>query len=203
MTGGADEETLDQMRINAPRAYQTQNRAVTLKDYASLATGVASVSKASSVANTYSNVTVFILGAGGQPANQALRDATKAYLDDRKMAGATVSVLNGTLVGVNLGTSGSPCSIGVNSRFVNTDVKEAVTQAITNYFDPNNGDFGNRVPVSDIYRVIAQVPGVDYAIITMMARTDAAQSGVADAVYQAWELPILGTLYLTASGGIS
>lgn len=203
MTGGADEENIDTIRTNAPLSYQTQDRAVTLNDYANLAVGVASISKASAVANTYSNVTVFVLGGGGQPANQALLDATKAYLDARKMAGTTVTILNGTSIGVNIGTSISPVTIGVNSRYVNTSVKQSVTQAITSFFDPSVGNFGSRISVSDLYTTIAQVPGVDYAIIPMMARTDAVQSGVADAIFQPWEIAILGTLYITASGGIT
>lgn len=202
-TGGADEEDIDQIRVNAPRAYQTQARAVTLADYGNLALGVSSVYKASAVANTYSSVSVFILGPGGQPPNQALLDAAKAYLDDRKMAGTTVSVLAGSQIAVNLGTSIAPVIIGVMDRFVRTDVKNAVTQALTNYFSPANSDFGKRIPLSDIYTVIANVPGVQYANVTMMARNDASQTGTADVLSQPWEIPVLGSLYLTATGGIA
>lgn len=202
-SGGADEESLDQIRLNAPRAYQTQDRAVTLSDFSNLALGVASVFKAKAVANTYTNVTVFILGPGGQLPNQALKDATKAYLDDRKMAGTTVSVLGGSQVPVNLGLIATPVIIGVLDRFTRTDVKNNVQQALSNYFAAGSSDFGKRIPVSDIYSVIAGVPGVQYAAVTMMARADAAQTGTADVLCQDWEIPVAGTIYLTATGGIA
>jgi len=59
-TGGADLESTDSIRINAPRALRTLRRAVSLKDYAYLALQVSGISKANADAAVWSNVNLYI-----------------------------------------------------------------------------------------------------------------------------------------------
>jgi uncharacterized phage protein gp47/JayE len=202
-TGGTDEEDTQSIRTNAPLVWQTQNRAVTVQDYANLALATPSVSKAKAVSASAGSVSIFILGPGGNPASSSLMGSVQSFVQDRCMAGTTVSCLAGTAVPVNLGTAGSPVVIGVNDRAIATVTKDSVNQALITLLSPINRDFGKRVTISEIYRAIANVPGVDYAIVTMMARADATQSGTSDAVMADWEIPSPGTFYLTAEGGIA
>src|SRR5690349_12691663 len=51
-TGGQDAETIDQIRTNAPRAFTTQQRAVTLADFGNLALSIPAVSQARSEEHT-------------------------------------------------------------------------------------------------------------------------------------------------------
>lgn len=203
MSGGADEETIEQIRVNAPRVWQTQNRAVTLTDFADLSLALGSVSKANAYAATSASVIVYVLGSGSATMSQADLDAVQAYLQERAMAGQSVTVQNGVQIGVNLGTSGSNVIIGVADRYLRTQVKDAVTQALNDFFSVANTDFAMRVSLANVYRAIAEVPGVTYAVIPVMARADATQSGTNDITFQAWEIPKAGTFYLTAEGGIA
>lgn len=202
MTGGADAESLDQIRVNAPRAYQTQNRAVTLDDFQDMALGVAAVSKAQAVANTYSNVTVFIVGPNGQEASQALREAVRVYLEDRAMAGTEITVQNADIIPVNIGTTDNPVLVAVRPNVSRGMVRNNVLQALQNMLAPDQVDFGERVALSDVYRTISQVEGVDYAAIPVLARDDAVQSGTADVVLREWEVPTVGNIVINATGGI-
>jgi hypothetical protein len=59
-TGGADQESTDSIRVNAPRALRTLRRAVSLKDYAYLALQVSGVSKSSADSSVWSNVNLYI-----------------------------------------------------------------------------------------------------------------------------------------------
>jgi hypothetical protein len=68
-TGGADQESTDSIRINAPRALRTLRRAVSLKDYAYLALQVSGVSKANSDASVWSNVNLYIAPFGSSAVN--------------------------------------------------------------------------------------------------------------------------------------
>lgn len=63
-TGGADDESTDSIRINAPRALRTLRRAVSLKDYAYLALQVSGVSKANADSSVWSNVNLYIAPFG-------------------------------------------------------------------------------------------------------------------------------------------
>jgi hypothetical protein len=202
MTGGADPETTNQIRNNAPLAFRTQNRAVTLQDYADLALGVTAVSKASAFANSFTSVTVFILGPAGATATDALKDSVKLYMAPKQMAGTTVTVSNASVVSINVGSSGSPCTLGVSPNYQRSVVLAEVNKALQNYFLPTNVSFGQRVSLSDIYTVISQVQGVDYAIIPLLARSDAAQTGTNDVVLKAWEIPSAGNLIFNVQGGL-
>ncbi len=202
MIGGADKESNDQIRASAPRAYQTQNRAVTEQDYADLALGVTGVAKARAVANTYSNVVIYIVGDGGTAASTALLDATDAFVTARALVGTTVSVLAATLVLINIGSVTTPVNIGVLPRYSRASVKAAVIAALRDQLSLNNVDFGFRVSLSGIYQTIASVPGVDYASVGMIARADATQAGTADVFFRAWEIPVAGDIQITAIGGV-
>jgi len=59
-TGGADLESTDSIRVNAPRALRTLRRAVSLKDYGYLALQVTGVSKANADASVWSSVNLYI-----------------------------------------------------------------------------------------------------------------------------------------------
>jgi uncharacterized phage protein gp47/JayE len=197
MTGGADAESLDQIRVNAPRSFRTQNRLVTIQDFKDAALGVAAVIKTNAIANTFTNVSVFIIGPGGTT-NTALINATYSYLTQpiRKLAGATVNVSAGVLIPVNVSLS-----LGVLNKYDRTQVKNAVVQAIQGVLSLDNQDLGGRVSSSGIYKAIASVPGVDYAILSNLARNDAAQGVVTDIVFREFEIASPGTITITTTVG--
>ncbi len=199
MTGGANAESIDQIRVNAPRAYRTQDRAVTLKDFGNLALGVSSVSQANAVANTYTNVTVYITAVGNTVPTQGLLDVVTTYLQDRAMAGATVTAQAASFVSVNIGSTGSPVVVGCDPRYNPSAIQTKATQAIQGLFDPANVTFGQRLSVSSVYAAINAIPGVSYVVIPLMARSDAVQSGTADVICRAWEIPKAGNIVVTAT----
>lgn len=65
LTGGEDAESLESIRLAAPKALQALTRAVTTADYATLALQVPGVAKASAEADVYTAVTLNIASTGG------------------------------------------------------------------------------------------------------------------------------------------
>lgn len=197
MTGGADPESIDEIRVNAPRSYRTQNRLVTLQDFKDAALGVSAVVKANALATHFTNVSVFILGPSGAT-NQALLDTTYAYLNQpiRKLAGTTVTVAAGNLVAINV-----TLSLGVLPQFDRNQVKNSVIQALQDLLALENQEFAGRVGISGVYRAIQSVSGVDYAIVSNLARSDAAQGVVTDIQVRDWEIPTIGTLTISTTVG--
>ncbi|MEU1552133.1 baseplate J/gp47 family protein [Streptomyces scabiei] len=202
MVGGADEETIDQIRISAPRVFRAQGRAVSATDYADLALTVAGVADARAVVRSASAVTIFIIGPNNILPSEGQRDAVAQYVQARSLSGVVVNVVNGTLVPVNIGSSTLPVLVSVQPRYRRDTVKLAVQQAIQKVFTPPETTFGSRISISHLYRAIQEVPGVDWAVIQMMARSDLTQSGMADVVCRENEIPIVGNIVITASGGV-
>lgn len=202
MTGGVDPESTDQIRQNAPRSFTTANRCVTLADFKNAAVGVAQVSDAIATGTIYTSITVYIALASRQQAATALINQVKTSLTNRALTGVSVTVQPATYANVNVGAAGgNEVAVNVLPTYQQTVVKNAVAQAITSYI--LSLSFGSRVSVVGVYQAIAQVPGVNYAIVPLLARADGTQSGVNDAVMALNEIPNPGNVVVVATGGIT
>lgn len=201
MTGGADVETTDSIRYNAPRAYRTQNRAVNERDFRDIALGVEGVTKAFAVASTYTSVTVYITGPDGGAPTQTLKDFVAAKFDGKTLVGVSVTVASPQFIPVNFGTVGTPVTIELYDQYSQAAVKANVLTAIRAFIA--NMSFGKRLTVGKIYDVIEGVEGVQYVDIPVMARNDATQSGTVKITPRVWEVLTAGTINLTATGGVA
>lgn len=202
-SGGADPDTIDQIRNNAPKTFFTQKRAVTQDDFENLALAVPGVAKANAVADYFSSVTVYVLGPDGNPANATLLDSVFNAISPQALIGVSVNTAAPTGVAVNLGaTGGSEIAITVWDQYNRLAVQNQVQTALAALLSFTNIDLGMRLTVSDVYAAIMAVPGVRYVSIPLMARADAAQSGTADIQFQPFEYPTAGNIVLTSTGGI-
>lgn len=198
-TGGTAAETIDQIRVNAPRSFTTQQRAVTLADYGNLAMSLPAVSQANAYANTYTNITVYVTGTGNSVPTQATLDATTAFLQPLALAGTVVTCTAAHLVPINVGSTGSPVLIGCSSRYSPTSIQTLATQAIQNLFAPSGVTLGGRVSLSSVFSALYTIPGVQYVQIPLFVRSDATQSGAADILMRPYELPTAGNIVITVT----
>lgn len=202
MTGGADPESNEQIRANAPRVFRAQDRAVTLQDFKDVALGVPGVLRANAVAGTYTSVTLYVCGPNGMAPNDDLITAVSTAVQAKALAGTSVTVAAPTFVAVNVGATGNAVAVQVYDRYKQSKVAMDVQAAIQNLLSFANVDFGVRLTVSDFYAAIMSVPGVQYVSIPMVARADASQSGTADMVFREWEIPTAGSITIIANGGL-
>lgn len=197
-TGGADSETLDEIRENAPRSLTTIDRAVTTADYANLALKVAGVAKAKSQALVYTNVNLYIApnayGAVTPLADANTKTRVQAYIDARKMINATVTLLDPTYVNVNV-----TADVNVLPRYQRESVRLDVEKAIRTVLAYENSSFGDRVTISEIYKAINAITGVDYVVVSVLSLTG---SGLTDVQLADNQIPTMGTVTVTATGGI-
>jgi uncharacterized phage protein gp47/JayE len=203
MTGGADAETNDQIRANAPRVFRTQDRCVTLQDFSDVALTIPGIVRANAVASTFTSVSVYVIGSdGGQP-NSATLQKVQTALQSKALAATTVTVAGPSVIPVNVGTVANPVVVECWPRYSRASVLYDVQQAIKNLLSFAQVDFGMRLTLSDFYKTILNVDGVRYADIRMIARSDAAQTGTADIVLRPWEIPKVGNIAnITMTGGI-
>ncbi|MGW0626227.1 baseplate J/gp47 family protein [Streptomyces sp. NPDC002758] len=203
MSGGADPETNDQIRANAPRIFRTQDRCVTLTDFSDLALTTPGIVRANAIASTYTSISVFVIGSDGGTPNTTTLQNVQTALQAKALAGTTVTVSGPTTVNVNVGNSSNPITVECWPRYSRASVLYDVQQALKTMLSFANVDFGMRLTLSDFYKTILNVDGVRYVNIPMTARADAAQTGTADIVMRAWEIPKIGNISnITMTGGI-
>lgn len=171
-TGASSRETILSIKDNAPALFNSQYRNVTLEDYNSSSKAFMSgtyggIRKAKTVIDLsyYShkyNIYVLTSGINGEPVNcsQGLKDELLAYLEERKIAGDDISVLDPVLKPIDLNFS-----VNFFPNYNIEDVKTIINQTINTYFNFNNADFGKVIKLSEIYSFLNDVQGVNYVTL--------------------------------------
>ena len=180
-TGGADAESTDSIRINAPLSIRAINRAVSLADYSYLAVQVSGVSKAIATANVYTSVTLYFAPSGDPGVSSDnitptsvfnnLVPTVLAYLVDKAPANTSITFQPPKYVGVYL-----TVAITVAPSFKQSSVLSSVTSVLNSLFYIDNVVFGDTIAVSDVYSAIASVDGVAYQQIQKLVRSDKDQT---------------------------
>ncbi len=201
MGGGSDAESNDSIRSNAPAAYRAQYRAVSPQDFSDLAFNVPGVLMASAVGNHSTSVSLYVLGPNYAPPGPALVDNILTYFQGKTLAGVSLSVVDPTIVLVDIGTSGDQVQLVVQPNYQQAGVLANVQAALTSFLSPPAVSFGQLITVSDLYTLVNSVPGVAYCVIPVFTREDVTQTGVTSIQFRANEVPSVGQFYLTVSGG--
>lgn len=197
MTGGTDPETNDQIRANAPAAFTTIQRAVSLADFESIAENVPGITTVSAVALHSTSVTLYLMGNNNQPASSIQQASVLAAFTGKTLAGVTVSTAAPTLVAVDV-----TASIQVLPSYSNSGVLASVESSLNAMLSNPNTAFGQLLTVGGIYGTILGVAGVAYAVVTIISREDAPQTNTNPIQLRAFEIPVPGNFTLTVSGGI-
>lgn len=202
MTGGADPESDDHIRANAPASFQTQNRAVSPVDFQNLALSVPGVSTASVVANHSTSITVYCLGPSFQAPGTSLVNNILNFFSGKTLAGVTLTVGTPGLIPINVGSNTNQVTLQVAPNYVQANVLANVGTALTNLFQPPQSSFGQLITLSNIMSTIMSVPGVLWCIVPVFSRTDVTQTGVSNIQLRASEVAVPGTWFINPQGGL-
>jgi predicted phage baseplate assembly protein len=174
--GGTEEESIANAKLRAGLALQSNDRAVTVKDFEYIATQApgANVKRALALPLFHPNfpngqipgvVTVIVVPDSPSPnptPNQATLKAVCAYLDSHRLLTSEIYVVGPVYRKIKVQVQ---LVIQVGSDLAT--VKNAVQSALTAFFNPLKGGndqtgwaFGGTIYYSDVYRVIFQTPGV-------------------------------------------
>lgn len=165
--GGTDPETMEEVRLYAPQAFRTQERAVTAEDYAATAQRHPQVQKAKATRRwTGSWYTMFLTvdRQGGLPVDAAFATDLRGFLERFRLAGQDLEIDGPRFVALEMAFS-----VCVEPNFYRSKVKEALLEAFSNrdlpngrrgFFHPDNFTFGQPVYLSRIVAAAMQVPGV-------------------------------------------
>jgi len=157
-TGGADPETLDQARENAPTTVRTFGRAVSLRDFQDLVRSTGEVAKALAtwVWNGEARaVHLTVAAQGGQLLTDADLRRIHASLDASRDPNHTLFLANFVPVPIAV-----TATLRVEPTHVAPKVAAAARAAILGALSFESLSFGQPVVLSEVYRVLQETPGV-------------------------------------------
>jgi predicted phage baseplate assembly protein len=165
--GGIDPEALEEVRLYAPQAFRTQERAVTEQDYATVAERHPQVQRAMATRRwTGSWYTMFLTvdRKGGRPVDAEFKAELRAFLERFRLAGQDVEIDGPHFVPLDLAFT-----VCVEPGYFRSNVKEALLETFSNrgfpggrrgFFHPDNFTFAQKVYLSQLVAAAMQVPGV-------------------------------------------
>lgn len=202
MSGGADPETNDQIRANAPGVFATQQRAVSPADFIAMTNNVQGVTASNVVAQHATSISIYALGPDYQPASTGLQSQILAYFAaNRTLAGVSVTCAQPSLIAIDVGSSGNPVQLQVSNSYQQATVVQNVQTALTALFQPPNVSFGQLLTIGALYGVITSIPGVEWVVIPVFSREDVTQTGTTSIQLRGSEIATPGAFYINAQGG--
>jgi hypothetical protein len=188
--GGTPPESMEEVRQYAPRAFRTQERAVTAADYAEVTSRHPEVQRAAATFRwTGSWTTVFITvdRMGGLPVLDDPRFLRKvrAHIERYRLAGYDLEINDPVYVPLDLALE-----VCVAPGHFRSDVKRSVLEALgrrelvrggRGFFHPDNFSFGDPVWLSQLYGAAMGVEGVSSVEIQRFQRWGEDPRGEIDA----------------------
>jgi predicted phage baseplate assembly protein len=159
-SGGTDPEPLANVRLYAPQAFRTQERAVTEADYADVAGRHPEVQKAAATLRwTGSWYTVFVTvdRKGGRPVDATFKSTLRTFLDRYRLAGYDLEIESPVFIPLDIALS-----ICVSPGYLKSSVEAALFDAFStaNFFNPDNFTFGQPLYLSQLIARALRVAGV-------------------------------------------
>lgn len=186
--GGVEPETREEVRRDAPYAFQVQERAVTAADYAEVSARNHEVQRAAATFRwTGSWHTVFVTADrfGGGAVDVGFEARLRTWLEKYRMAGYDLEVDSPVFVPLEIGLH--VCVLPGQLRSdVATEVRARLSDSVLpdgsfGLFHPDNLTFGRAVYLSSILAAVHSVAGVQSVDVTTFQRQREPQSSGIDA----------------------
>ena len=172
-TSGTDPETKEMIRIAAPNAFRRQRRAVTPDDYARAAADHPDVVRAYARrcwTGSWHTITLAVDLVGGVAVDSAFANALRQFLEERRLAGHDVRIVNPIFVALDIALF-----VCVRPEHYAPDVEKALLRAFSakqtaigdlGYFHADRLGFGEDLALSPIIARAMQTEGVQWIGMT-------------------------------------
>lgn len=158
--GGSNYEDFDMLKEHIPLHARTQNVAVTAQDFEDLAKLVDGVSKVKLEYECGRKLNIYISPDGGGIASSGL--CTKVYNILKTFAPLTTYI---KVKPAGIAELILDISVTGKKSFKSDNIKNDVLQALYDKYSPESSDIGGSIRLSDIYRLVDQLPTVDYLYV--------------------------------------
>lgn len=168
-SGGVEPEPMEQVRLYAPQAFRTQERAVTDADYAAAAERHPEVQKAAATRRwTGSWYTVFVTvdRAGGRAVDAPFKTKLLKFLERFRLAGEDLAVDTPRFIPLDI-----EFTVCVKPGYYRSQIKQDLLKLFSRqdlpdgrrgFFHPDNLTFGQPIYLSQMIALVMSVPGVQW-----------------------------------------
>ena len=156
---GADQESIDSIKFNAPKQFEVQNRAVTSRDYERIIVKnypeIVSISVwggEENVPPVYGSVFVSARPSTGENLSNSKKESIKATLSSINLLTTTVEFVDPTYIYANITSTvryNPNATPKTDGQMITT-----ISNSITNYFNTQLGQFGKGLRLSRLSRFI-------------------------------------------------
>ena len=174
-SGGSDAQSIDSIKLLAPRFFETQKRCVTKNDYETFALNFGGIAKAHAVVHEHSGeanvIRLYVLTYGSaintvaQPTD-ALKQSLLEYLNEYKMLTDWLDIQNGTSRNINF--SGN---VKIKEGYISENVIAGIQDALNSLMNIEFRSLGQELRISDVYSAIDNVAGVDFVELSEPVKT--------------------------------
>jgi predicted phage baseplate assembly protein len=171
--GGADRETRDDARRNAPLTVLTLGRAVSLRDYADFARAFAGIAKADAVWTRSGRLRGIFVSVAG-PDGAAVPVSSQSHLNlVAALRRYGDSLLPLTVATYLPRTFRLKARIKVDARYLPAETLAKAGAALRDAFSFARRDFGQHVSLDEVMAVLQSVTGVEGVDVDQLHRVDA------------------------------
>jgi len=194
--GGAEIQSLTELKRRIPLSNRTKMRAVIAQDYIDIAETYPSVDKAGVETECGAAIKLYIVPVGGGVASSQLLTDVALFFEDKKILGRQLIVLPSGEVRTKWSIR-----IKVRADFSESTVFDAVKANMVNFLSYQNQSIGGRVELSDMYELIENTEGVIASKIDIMTTIPFARP---NGVWQTldWSVNTLPTSNTTTRWGV-
>ena len=174
-SGGADPESIESIKLWAPRYYEAQNRCVTQQDYEAIAIKFNGIAKARAFVRERSGeanvISLYVLtyssiqGSVALP-SQALKDDLLAYMNRYKMLTDWIEVTDGSWRFVDF-----TGNVIISDGFSPANIRERIKAALQSLMDIETREMGQPLRISDVYAAIDNIEGVIFVELDTPTQT--------------------------------
>lgn len=212
-SGGSNGETAETLKTNIIAYMRTQDRAVTLLDYADITRSINGVYKSvatyTPTAGANASVNLYALPYTSDfltmtgysiTVPSTLRTSIVTYVTPRSMLGV-VPVAASSIAVARLDIV---IDVIVSDGFVSSWVKTSVENIIDELLSFDNADFGKQLRKAEVYKAVMALTGIDYIdITTFNVHTSAGVSGNTVTILDPSSLLRKGTVTVNMYSGMS
>jgi len=184
--GGEAPESVESIKINAPKALTALNRAVSLKDFESLALRAPDAGKAKAISELWTSVTLYVSpqrnpasvdqfpGYSDNPNNGGvllnewsdLQNNVSTLLQDKMLLGTSLTVVPPTYVEASLELFYTKFE-----QFQEVSLETEMLKGLLDLFSYNNSDFNQIIHPEEVEAFIRSIRGVRNASVSGLYRT--------------------------------
>ena len=205
--GGGGADTNEEIKQNALGTFQTQLRSVTQDDYLiralSLPSKYGSIFKAYTAVEKLSNLNIgevipslglYVLSQNSNGnlkyASLALKQNLKTYLSQYRIINDVIKIKDAFII--NIGVN---FDIVTLPNFNNNEVLLNCVNALSNYFNINNWQINQPIPLRDLYIILDRIEGVQTVKNIGIINKNGATSGYSDYAYDISGATINNVIY--------